>query len=106
MSTYLNGNIPSERLKSNCDLRAEVKKMSDEKNKKGRPLTADVVPPWLELFRLEHGQIKLAEKLGVSQTTVGKWARSIHRVPELAKKELLRLCKRHGVKEGIERFQS
>lgn len=79
--------------------------MSIEKNKKGRPLTEEVVAPWPELFKLEHGQTKLAERLGVSQTTVGKWARGIHRIPGLAKKELLRLCKRHGVKEGIERFQ-
>lgn len=78
--------------------------MDTEKNKRGRPLTADITAPWPDLFNCENGQSKLAQRLGVSQTTVGKWARGIHRIPELARKELLRLCKRHGIKEGIKKF--
>ena len=80
--------------------------MKEEKSKRGRPLHEETLAPWPELFKYEHGQSKLAEKLGVSQTTVGKWARGIHRIPELAKKELLRLCKHYGIKEGIKEFQS
>lgn len=78
--------------------------MKKEKNRPGRPLTKDIDVPWLELFKHEHGQAKLAEKLGVSQTTVGKWARGVHRVPELARRELLRLCEHYGIEEGINRF--
>lgn len=76
--------------------------MQEEKNKRGRPLMETVLAPWPELFKYENGQSELAKKLGVSQTTVGKWARGIHRLPELAKRELRRLCKRHGIKEGID----
>ena len=41
----------------------------------GRPLSDEVRAPWKELFKFENGQSELAKKLGVSQTTVGKWAR-------------------------------
>ena len=78
--------------------------MTEEKNKRGRPLLADIRAPWPKLFEYEHGQAKLAQKLGVSQTTVGKWARGTHRVPELARRELLRLCKEHGIREGMSTF--
>ena len=78
--------------------------MSAEKNKRGRPLTADVTAPWFELFHYANGQTKLAKKLGVSQTTIGKWARGIHRVPELARRELLSLCKHYGIEDGIIKF--
>jgi hypothetical protein len=79
--------------------------MQKENSKIGRPLTDATIPPWLELFRYEHGQAKLAAKLGVSQTTIGKWARGIHRVPELARRELIKLCKKHGIKNGIDEFE-
>lgn len=78
--------------------------MSEEKNRPGRPLLSDIKAPWPELFHHEHGQVKLAEKLGVSQSTVGKWARGMHRIPALARRELLALCKEHGIKDGIKRF--
>jgi hypothetical protein len=50
--------------------------MQEEKNKQGRPLMETSLSPWSELFKCEQGQTKLAKKLGVSQTTVGKWASS------------------------------
>lgn len=78
--------------------------MKEEKNRPGRPLADDIVSPWPELFQLEHGQAKLAEKLGVSQTTIGKWARGVHRVPKLARQELARLCKKHHIKKGADEF--
>jgi transcriptional regulator with XRE-family HTH domain len=77
--------------------------MKEEKKKIGRPISSKA--PWGELFKIV-GQEKIADELGVSKSTVGKWARNIHRVPELAKRELLRLCRHHEVKEGIENFQS
>lgn len=79
--------------------------MSKKANRIGRPLDESIVAPWPDLFRLENGQIKLAEKLGVAQTTVGKWARGIHRIPELARRELLLLCKQNGITKGIARFE-
>ena len=74
------------------------------KNKKGagRPVIAP--PPWGELSRAVGGNEKLAEKFGVSKSTVNKWATEVHRVPELVKKEVLRLCKYHGIETGIEKF--
>jgi hypothetical protein len=80
--------------------------MKEQTNKLGRPLALDIVAPWPELFKYEQGQAKLAARLGVSQTTVGKWARGVHRIPELARKELRKLCKRHGIKEGINCFEN
>lgn len=79
--------------------------MKEEKNRTGRPLLDDIKAPWPELFRFEQGQAKLAEKLGVSQTTVSKWARGMHRVPELARRELIRLCKKHGIRDGAKAFE-
>lgn len=76
--------------------------MEKERNKAGRPITMPA--PWGELFRLVGGQKKLAERLGVSKSTVGKWATDVHRVPVLAKKELLHLCEQYGIKEGLEQF--
>lgn len=75
--------------------------MSKESKKMGRPLTDSIVAPWPELLRLEHGQERIAEKLGVSQTTVGKWARGVHRIPKLATRELLLLCKKNGITNGL-----
>jgi transcriptional regulator with XRE-family HTH domain len=73
-----------------------------ERNKAGRPITMPA--PWGELFKLAGGQKKLAERLGVSKSTVGKWAADVHRVPVLAMKELLHLCEQHGIREGLEQF--
>lgn len=80
--------------------------MKKKQSKIGRPLAEETHSPWPELFKCEQGQTKLAEKLGVSQTTVGKWARGVHRVPELARRELLRLCKEHGIKDGVKVFDA
>jgi transcriptional regulator with XRE-family HTH domain len=80
--------------------------MQEEKYKRGRPLMKTTLSPWPELFKYEHGQSKLAKRLGVSQTTVCKWAQGIHRIPELARRELLRLCKKHGIKNGVKLFES
>jgi hypothetical protein len=79
--------------------------MPKENSKIGRPLTDATIPPWPELFRYEHGQAKLAAKLGVSQTTIGKWARGVHRIPELARRELIKLCKKHGIKDNAKIFE-
>lgn len=77
--------------------------MAKEIRKSGRPISS--APPWGELFA-KVGQEKIADELGVSKSTVGKWAREIHRVPELARRELLRLCKRHSIKENAEIFDT
>ncbi len=76
--------------------------MEKERNKAGRPITMSA--PWGELFKLAGGQKKLAERLGVSKSTVGKWATDVHRIPMLAMKELLHLCEQYGIEEGIEQF--
>jgi transcriptional regulator with XRE-family HTH domain len=74
------------------------------KNKPGRAITMPA--PWGDLFKSVGGQKRLADKLGVSKSTVGKWATDVHRVPAIVKKELLRLCKYYGIEEGISRLQS
>jgi len=78
--------------------------VEEEKKRLGRPIKKPM--PWGELYRKEGGEGELAQKLGVSKSTIGKWAIGVHRVPELAKKELLRLCKKHGIKSGIDEFES
>ena len=78
--------------------------MVDKKKSGGRPITTP--PPWGNLYELVGGQDRLADKLGVSKATVGKWATGVHRVPELARKELLRLCKYYDIAEGLEQFTS
>jgi len=77
--------------------------MKKEKKKSGRPVCS--AAPWGELFK-KVGQEKIAEKLGVSKSTVGKWARNVHRIPKLASNELLGMCKSHGIKEGTSIFES
>ena len=66
----------------------------------GRPITTKA--PWGELYRATGGQETLANKLGVHKSTIGKWAADIHRVPKIARKELLRLCKYYGIEKGLE----
>lgn len=78
--------------------------MRQEKNKGGRPTTAK--SPWGDLYRKIGGQGVLAETLGVSTSTVTKWANGVHRVPELARRELLKLCKKHGIKNGLDEFNN
>lgn len=78
--------------------------MEKTKRKPGRPITTP--SPWGELYQSVGGQKELADRLGVSKSTVGKWATNVHRVPELARKELLRLCKHYGIREGLGQFNS
>jgi hypothetical protein len=75
------------------------------KNKpgQGRPITTR--SPWGDLYKATGGQETLANKIGVAKSTIAKWASCTHRVPELAKKELLRLCKYYGIKEGVQEFE-
>ena len=70
------------------------------KNKVGRPISAPA--PWGELARSVGGSLKLAEMLGVAKSTLHKWTSGTHRIPKLARKELLRLCNENGIKEGID----
>jgi transcriptional regulator with XRE-family HTH domain len=76
--------------------------MPGVKGRSGRKITTP--PPWGTLYEVVGGQEKLATKLGVSKATVGKWATGVHRIPELVRKEVLRLCKYHGIDEGLEKI--
>lgn len=76
--------------------------MKEDMKKSGRPITSQA--PWGELFK-KVGHEKIAEDLGVSKSTVGKWSRNVHRVPKLAKNELLRICKEHGIREGVDALE-
>lgn len=77
--------------------------MIEEKKKTGRPISSPA--PWGELFK-KIGQEKIAEDLGVTKSTVGKWARNVHRIPKLARNELLRICKDYGIKDGLDTLES
>ena len=66
----------------------------------GRPITAS--SPWKELAENIGGIGKLAEKLGVTRSTLNKWKLGVHRIPTLARKEVLRLCKYYGIKNGVD----
>lgn len=77
--------------------------MDQEKKGAGRPIST--VAPWGDLYRSVGGQKNLADKLGVSKSTIGKWAMGMHRVPEMAKKELLSLCRQYGIKDGVREFE-
>lgn len=72
--------------------------MAEKKLKVGRPISSS--PPWGELFN-KVGQEKIAFELGVSKSTVGKWARDVHRIPTLARKALIEICERHSIREGL-----
>lgn len=78
--------------------------MQQRKKGAGRPIST--LSPWGDLYRSVGGQKNLADKMGVSKSTVGKWAMGMHRIPELAKKELLSLCSELGIKDGIERLKA
>ena len=78
--------------------------MAGVKGRSGRSITAPA--PWGHLYRSLGGQAVLATKLGVSKATIGNWATEVHRIPELARKELIRLCKYYGISEGIEKLNS
>ena len=74
----------------------------EEKRPVGRPVLAP--PPWGPLFEKVGGHAKLADKFGVAKSTIGRWATGQSRVPKIAKQELLRLCKRYDITDGIEVF--
>ena len=76
--------------------------MPGVKGKSGRKITTPA--PWGPLYTFVGGQEKLATKLGVSKATVGKWATGVHRIPELVRKEVQRLCKYYGITEGLEKI--
>jgi transcriptional regulator with XRE-family HTH domain len=78
--------------------------MEQEKKGAGRPISTH--SPWGDLYRSVGGQKNLADRLGVSKSTVGKWAMGMHRVPEIVKKELLSLCSELGIKEGIDKLKA
>jgi hypothetical protein len=69
--------------------------MEEPKKGAGRPV--HIPSPWGELAKAMGGTNKLAEKLCVSGATVNRWANSVHRVPEMAKKEIRRLCKYYSI---------
>ncbi|MFK7823618.1 MAG: helix-turn-helix domain-containing protein [Oligoflexales bacterium] len=74
-----------------------------EKRSAGRPVEAPA--PWGPLFEKVGGHHKLAKKLGVGKSTIGRWASGKSRIPELGRKELKRLCKYYEINEGSEIFQ-
>ena len=74
----------------------------EDKRSVGRPVLAD--PPWGPLFEKVGGHAKLADRLGVAKSTIGRWASGKSRIPKLGKKELLRLCKHYGITDGLEKI--
>lgn len=74
--------------------------MAKQKPGAGRPISAEA--PWGDLAEKVGGIGKLAEKLGVTRSTMNKWKLGTHRIPILARKEVLRLCKYHNITEGLE----
>lgn len=73
--------------------------MEETKKGAGRPI--HIPSPWGELAEVVGGTKKLAEKLSISGATLNRWANGVHRVPELAKKEIRRLCKYYGIETKI-----
>ncbi|MFK7824512.1 MAG: hypothetical protein AB8G05_10160 [Oligoflexales bacterium] len=78
--------------------------MNSTKRAVGRPVVAPA--PWGPLFEKVGGHAKLAAKLGVAKSTIGRWVNQESRIPELGRRELLRLCKQYGIQDGLETFQS
>lgn len=73
--------------------------MDNKKKGAGRPV--HIPSPWGELANAVGGTKKLAEKICVSGSTLNRWANEVHRVPELAKKEVRRLCKYYGIEASF-----
>ena len=73
--------------------------MDEPKKGVGRPI--HIPPPWGELADAVGGTKKLADKLCVSGATVNRWANGVHKVPEMAKKEIRRLCKYYGIETDL-----
>lgn len=66
-----------------------------KKNLAGRPI--HIPHPWGALADAIGGTQKLAEKLCVSGATINRWANGVHKVPEMTKKEIRRLCKYYEI---------
>lgn len=73
--------------------------MNKQKKGAGRPI--HIPSPWGELADAIGGTKKLAEKLFVSGATINRWANGVHKVPEMAKKEIRRLCKYYGIETEL-----
>ncbi|MBP6218564.1 MAG: helix-turn-helix domain-containing protein [Oligoflexales bacterium] len=69
----------------------------EEKKKEGAGRPIHIPEPWGQLAEAVGGTQKLAQKLGVSGATVNRWANGVHKVPELAKREIRRMCKYYGI---------
>ena len=66
------------------------------------PVNKSFIPsPFGELSEAVGGTKKLAQKLAVSGATINRWANGVHRVPEMAKKEIRRLCKYYEIETNI-----
>jgi hypothetical protein len=78
--------------------------MNSTKRSVGRPVIAPA--PWGPLLEKVGGHEKLAVKLGVTKSTIGRWVTEQSRIPELGRRELLRLCKHYEISDGLETFQS
>ncbi len=73
--------------------------MDKKKSGVGRPIVMD--QPWGELASKVGGTIKLAEELGIAKSTLNRWYNKNSRIPLAAKKEIQRLCEKHGVEFKI-----
>lgn len=73
-----------------CDLNKMRLKVTKKQNKLGRPI---LMPhPWGTLAEAIGGTFILAEKLGVKQPTIHRWAHGKSRIPLTTIKEIKRLC--------------
>lgn len=67
------------------------------KKKQGRPTNLSF--PFGHLSICMGGYKNLASHLGVSLSTIHKWANKAHRIPITTQREIDRLCKFHGLKK-------
>lgn len=73
--------------------------MTKKKKTMGRPV--EIPSPWKELANAVGGKLILAEKLGVADSTINRWARRVHEPSELTKKEVRRLCDYYHIEHNI-----
>ena len=73
--------------------------MEEIKKGAGRPI--HIPSPWGELAEAVGGTKELAEKFGVSGATINRWANGVHKAPEMAKKEVRRLCKYYKIETSF-----
>lgn len=74
--------------------------MKTKKLKVGRPIK--MPHPWGELAESVGGTFILAEKLGVKQPTINRWAHGKSRVPLMTLKEIKRLCAIYKISNSID----